>query len=253
MATPAPHSIDAPHTRSPSVSTAPSAAIIAQTNASDAPTSASLADSFVACSPLVRVDAAKQLVELDCMAVLETGFLEQYICLAGTRDHEALFVFEGRASEVHAAMLLAGFISQAPGAWQEVASESEAGAMQLKAIAPRGSELEIEVRLADGTSHPLEWFVRAAPIGTPTSNTPPRRFIFGGSKFHRDRRTGVERYVADGSGSLVGLVTFGDETIGALEVIPDSASAAQPMWEVWSERMPPMGSRVQVRITGLPK
>ena len=69
----------------------------------------------------------------------------------------------------------------------------------------------------------------------------------------RDRRTGVERYVADGSGSLVGLVTFGDETIGALEVIPDSASAAQPMWEVWSERMPPMGSRVQVRITGLPK
>ena len=236
MATPAPHSIDAPHTRSPSVSTAPSAAIVAQTNASDAPTSASLADSFVACSPRIRVDAAKQLVELDCMAVLETGFLEQYICLAGTRDHEALFVFEGRASEVHAAMLLAGFISQAPGAWQEVASE-----------------LEIEVRLADGTSHPLEWFVRAAPIGTPTSNTPPRRFIFGGSKFHRDRRTGVERYVADGSGSLVGLVTFGDETIGALEVIPDSASAAQPMWEVWSERMPPMGSRVQVRITGLPK
>ena len=72
--------------------------------------------------------------------------------------------------------------------------------------------------------------------------------MFAGSRFRVDRRTGAERYLADGSGSLVGLVTFGDETIAPREVIPDQASVESPMWEVWTERMPPLGSRVTLVV-----
>jgi hypothetical protein len=72
--------------------------------------------------------------------------------------------------------------------------------------------------------------------------------VFAGSRFVRNPRTQEERYEADGSGSLVGLVTFGDETIGAVEVIPDSAQVASPVWEIFPERVPAPGTRVKLRI-----
>jgi hypothetical protein len=43
-------------------------------------------------------------------------------------------------------------------------------------------------------------------------------------------------------------VTFGDETIAPREVIPDQAEVESPMWEVWTERMPPLGTRVTVVV-----
>jgi hypothetical protein len=45
-------------------------------------------------------------------------------------------------------------------------------------------------------------------------------------------------------------VTFGDETVGATEVLPDQASAASPIWEVFTERMPEPGTKVTIRLTG---
>jgi para-nitrobenzyl esterase len=46
---------------------------------------------------------------------------------------------------------------------------------------------------------------------------------------------------------------LGDETIAALEVIPDQTSAAQPIWEVFTERMPAPGAAVRISITKAPR
>ncbi|MFZ9881974.1 MAG: hypothetical protein ACO3QC_11290 [Phycisphaerales bacterium] len=43
-------------------------------------------------------------------------------------------------------------------------------------------------------------------------------------------------------------MTFGDETIAAVDVVPDQASAAEPVWEVWTERMPKPGTVVTVTL-----
>ena len=92
-----------------------------------------------------------------------------------------------------------------------------------------------------------------APIDATTAANPaPARFVFGGSRFQTDRKSGRERYLADGSGSLIGLVTFGDETIGAAEVVPDQAGVATPTWEVFSERMPTPGTRVTIMVNRIP-
>jgi hypothetical protein len=40
----------------------------------------------------------------------------------------------------------------------------------------------------------------------------------------------------------VGLVTFGDELIGAQAVIPDQVGIEAANWEAWTERMPPSGA-----------
>ncbi|MFZ9881975.1 MAG: YdjY domain-containing protein, partial [Phycisphaerales bacterium] len=102
--------------------------------------------SWIEMTPLIRVDRAAQTVELKATAVLDVGFLEQYICLAGTRDHEALFVFEGKASEVHAALLLAGFAPGAPGLWREL--QAADGSFALEKIPPKGDRVSVTVGIA---------------------------------------------------------------------------------------------------------
>ena len=200
---------------------------------------------WTALTPLVRVDRDARMVEFDAVAVLDVGFLEQLVCMVGTREHESIFAFEGKPSEVHAALLVVGAEPGRPGRWREVALAD--GSVTIEGVPAEGTEVALEVELPDGSARPIEWFMRASPISSTTNAAPPSRFVFAGSRFLRNPRTQEERYAADGSGSLVGLVTFGDETIGAVEVIPDSAQAAAPVWEVFSERVPAPGTRVKIR------
>lgn len=195
----------------------------------------------------IRVNRSEVAVEFSATAVIETGFLEEYVCTVGTREHESLFAFDGKASEIHAAMLLAGFIAGAPGRWRETPNDD--GSLTLELVLPTGDPVEAAVRMPDGTMRPIDWFVRRAPLGDAAAGAPPRQFRFAGSRFRTDRKSGREFYLADGSGSLLGLVTFGDEVIAPVEVIPDQASAAAPTWEVHSERMPKPGTQVTIVLS----
>ena len=226
-------------------------ATTATTDASTiAPHAANLpAERWTQLTPKVRCDSARGIVEFEAVAVLKAGFLEQYVCTVGTREHEALFAFDGKASDVHAALLLAGLEPGRPGYWREV--EGANGERTIELVAPTGPEVSIRVRLADGTERGIEWFARASPVQlreVDAATTPPSRFVFAGSKFVTNRRTGAERYAADSAGSLVGLVTFGDETIASVEVIPDKSDVAAPIWEAFTERMPEPGTIVTIVI-----
>ena len=53
-----------------------------------------------------------------------------------------------------------------------------------------------------------------------------------------------EHYVADESGSIIGLVTFGDEVIGFSRVLADQDAVQEPEWEVNTAAIPPMGTSV---------
>jgi hypothetical protein len=57
-----------------------------------------------------------------------------------------------------------------------------------------------------------------------------------------------EHYVADRTGSIVGIVTFGDETIAFDEVLSDQAEVDAPQWQARTERMPAPGTRVELVI-----
>ncbi len=207
---------------------------------------------WIALSPRVRVIRERSLVEFDAISVLREGFLEAYVCTPSTREHEALFVFDGAASEIHAALLVAGLSPGAPGGWRSP-GDDDADAPPFIAIPPSGPEVSVEVVLPDGSTHPIASFARRSPLATGGVATrreqPPDRFVFAGSRFV-PRRDGGERYLADGSGSLVGLVTFGDETIAAVEPIPDQASVFAPVFEADPDRMPAPGTEVRIRIGG---
>ena len=59
---------------------------------------------------------------------------------------------------------------------------------------------------------------------------------------------GYSRYEADLSGSIIGLVTFGDETIGLSRVIPDQVDVEPAQWRIREGRVPSIGSTVRVLL-----
>ena len=75
--------------------------------------------------------------------------------------------------------------------------------------------------------------------------------MFAGSKIvKRKNASGEERevYDADGSGTIIGLTTFGSEVIGWSRLISPDASAEEPEWIADFGKTPPADIKVRVRI-----
>lgn len=192
-------------------------------------------------APGVLVDRAAGRIELEGEVCVDAGWLEQIACTPGTREHESLVSLPVRPRDVHAALLLLGLKPGAPGSWRV---EED----RLIEIAPHGPALRVRVRWTspDGVSHeePIATWIRDAPSGTSPSID---RWLFSGSLMV-PTRDGGERYLADASGSIIGLVTFGDEVLALPVVRPDAEAVAPPEWEAWTERLPAIGTKVVVVV-----
>ena len=221
----------------PPVAPVPPVAAVSPAPAAPPTPPAPAAPSWVQLSPTLRVDAGGGQVEADAVVALDAGFLEQVACKAGTREHESLLVPADLPSRIHAALLMAGLEPGAPGEWHQ----AEDGSVQ--ATPPRGPRVRVLIRLPDGTEVPASSWVRDARSGKQLPDVP---FVFAGSAFRPNPPSmgPGEHYVADWTGSVVGLVTFGDEVVAAAEVIPDQAGVAEPVWVAWTERIPRPGTRV---------
>ena len=209
-------------------------------------------------APGVKVDRAQQLVTVDGTVVLTQGFLEQLVCTPSTRVHESLIAIDAAPRELHAALLLAGIEPGQPGRWQEVAGS--AGNWTVDRVRPEGPPVDVRVRWTapDGGTREarlLDWVRRVSTTGDPTApahsaSSPTGQFVFSGSRIRANTPSmgAGEHYVADLTGSVVGLVTFGDEVIAYDEVIADKVDIDPATWVAWTERMPPEGTRVELLI-----
>src|SRR5690606_7198965 len=119
--------------------------------------------------------------------------------------------------------------SGAPGRWMlDPATE------EVVLVPPRGEQLDILVHYqhnGETTTEAIrEWIIDAEGKRT----FPPDPWVFGGSHFRPNAEFmgPGEHYLADMSGSIIGLVTFGDEVIGFSHVISDQAAIHDPEWLV---------------------
>lgn len=210
---------------------------------------ASVATGWKEVFPFVRVDAAKHEVEFDAEVpayayVGKDGvvYLEVLVCTRDTREHEALLVTGAKASDVHAALLMAGLVPGAPGGWEWKEKE-------LFPIAPRGEFVEVVLVLERGgarAEEPLGRWVKNVATGALLESRPDEGFVFAGSGFVT--RGGGERYAADGAGTLVGLATFGTETIAWRRVFSPESSVDEPVWAVDRSVQPEAGTKVKVVV-----
>ncbi len=70
-------------------------------------------------------------------------------------------------------------------------------------------------------------------------------WVFSGSSFFTDKKTGEKFYQAE-SGDLICVANFSTATIDL--AINSSAQADELMWEAFTERIPPIGTKVTVEL-----
>lgn len=229
-------SFESPSARAPDSQSSSGPSSDAPAPTAPTPTATATAPRRVVLSPSLRVDVDRGEVEVDGIVSLDAGYLEQVACRRGTREHESLFVPDAMPSAIHAALLLAGFTPGRPGSWRW--NERR----EVEFDAPSGDPVEVLLRIGDEAPRPVREFIRDARSG---ELFPAGPFVFAGSLERENPPSLGEgtHYLADWSGSVIGIVTFGDEVVAWREVIPDSADAAEPVWITRSSELPPPGTR----------
>ena len=194
--------------------------------------------SWVALKPGLRISREAGSVMFEAEICLDEGWLEQLVCGQGTREHESIMVTTIPASSIHAAMLAVGLEAGRPGQWVD------------GFVSPKGSEVMIRVRVSPERSDvPLrEWVIGAEGV------SPDQSWVFAGSRMRGPDEVpeGYSRYEADTTGSIIGLVTFGDEMLAYQEVIPDQIEVAPEEWKARTEAIPPVGTKVWVLVSPVP-
>lgn len=192
-------------------------------------------------APGLVVDRERPELRIVARVAADRGFLEQLVCLQGTREHESLLSISVPPSLVHAGLLALGLEPGRPGRWWLAD-----GTLQVDP--PEGPVVEPFVRRIRGgrtDEFPLRrWTVSAdgssfdSPIvfaGSEIKPNPPSLARFRGPGEH---------YVADLTGSVVGLVTFGDELLAPRFVHADRAEVEPPTYQARTEAMPAPGTAV---------
>lgn len=201
--------------------------------------------------PHVRVDLAKRIVELDGIVPIDPHnpqtpriYLEAMVCTNDTKEHESLVMTRARPSHVHAALLLVGITPGTPGDWDWTGDT-------IRPVAPTGPRVRAEavVESPAGTRvEPLEsWVINARDGRRLTVHDAGHHHVFGGSQFITK---GDERhYRADSEGVIVGLATFGGETLGWTRPHHHDSGLNEPVWIADPAKLPKFGSPVRVRLT----
>ena len=199
----------------------------------------------------LKLDLATRTIEIPAMVPIDCHdpkrprvFLEVCLCLLDTKEHESLALTMVKPSQVHAAMLAAGFKPGHPVTW----SEKEG---KVIAAPPEGEAVKVEFAWKDEkgeerTASPLEW-IKNVKTGKSASEM-GAGFVFAGSVMVK-RPSGKERYDADADGTLVGLASFGSETIAWNRVFNPDSQTDEPVWIADAEKVPRTGTQITVRIS----
>ena len=207
--------------------------------------------------PGVRVDLEKKLVEFGGSVPIDAHskadlkvFLETTVCTADSKEHESLVVTRAKPSQVHAALLMIGLKPGRPGFWQN-------GRAGWKGVPPEGDPVTVRfaVKGKDGSVQeidPADWIVNVKGNKTLREESPDSGWVFAGSKLVT-QKPGPDgekpaRYAADSEGTLIGLTSFGTETIGWTAMYSPDSDKQEPEWIASKEKTPEIGTQVVVRI-----
>lgn len=211
--------------------------------------------------PGVFADLSTKVVEFDGtispMLVKDdkapSFYLEVLVCSPNTREHETFVVSSAKPSHIHAALLAVGLTPGTPGAWKLKDNK-------LESIPPKGDRVSMHLVYSDKDgkvieADPLDWivnekdrtlFLDAEKKLSPQDAPSPPGWIFAGSRLRK--REGKEVYDADGSGTIIGLTTFGSEVVGWSRVISPDAGIHAPEWIADLDKTPPASTKVRVRL-----
>ncbi len=182
----------------------------------------------------VWIDLKKKQILVGGRICLREGLLEMFSCPVGTKEHEAIVSANTPARFVHAGLVAIGARPGPPVQFQP------------KYKPAQGTEVEVTVIWKDlkGKEHRVraqQWVKQ-----TKTGKALEYPWVFAGSGFWTDERTGKQYYNADG-GEFICVSNF---STAMLDLPVESSDANDTlMFCAFTERIPPRGTRVYLLLT----
>lgn len=208
--------------------------------------------------PGIEIHPVKRIVDVDAQVSLTDGMLELIACTEGTKEHEAIIRINALPIHVHTALLLIGARNGTPAMRQPINEEQT----RWRHVRPNGQPIHVSLVVEDAEGKPVERpisdFVKYTegdpympdiynqrPDSEEERQAFPNVFLFTGSHLIDDR-DGNKQYLADQSGHVITISTFGDELLGLADV--QSRDNGELVWEVDSTHLPPLDSKVKLRL-----
>jgi hypothetical protein len=215
-------------------------------------------DNGVVRLPGIEIHAEKAMVDVDAQVSLTEGLLELIACTKGTKEHEAIVRIDALPIHVHTALLLIGARNGTP-AMRKPINEEKTRWMHVR---PNGQPVHVSLVLKDAegkvVERPINDFIKRTEgdpympdTGSETDGIDEEReafpdvFLFTGSHLIEDKE-GNKQYLADQSGHVITISTFGDELLGLADI--QSRENGELVWEVDPTHLPPLDTKVTLRL-----
>ena len=200
--------------------------------------------------PGVKINLAERCVDVEAKICLEEGTLELVACIKGTKEHESIVVVDAKAMHIHTALLLLGAKPGKPAHRLQITDGEPSG--RWVDVPPAGAKVAVSLLLTKEGGERVERkigdFIKrlGAEGGEDGASFPESSFLFAGSILADAPAGARRRYMADDSGNLVSISTFGDETLCLPGV--HAHTNEQLLWEVDGTHTPPLGTKVTLRL-----
>ena len=202
--------------------------------------------------PGINLNMEEKAVDVQAEVCLHEGLLELVACTPDSKEHESIVMIDAKAMHIHTALLLLWAKPGNPAMQKKLDKEGT----RWVPVDPKGDPVEVFLVFPDeeGTlrEHPISNFVApAAQVdfdGTPlppSKDKFPSSFVFAGSHLVQDG-PGPRKYVADFSGNVISISTFGDELLCLPGIYGHQNGGLS--WQVNSEGLPPIGDKVILRL-----
>ncbi|MBC8875772.1 MAG: hypothetical protein H8E44_40625 [Planctomycetes bacterium] len=211
--------------------------------------------------PGLVINFQERCVDLEGSICLDEGMLELIACTKQTKEHESIVVVHARPMHIHTALLLLGAQSGNPAMRRPIGE----GGTRWVDIPPRGDPVDIYLVFSNkhgkAVERPISDFVTrsekdpdglfgalegdAHEVDKDNREKFPKTFLFAGSLLVGDG-PGARTYLADRSGSVISIATFGDELL----CLPGVHAKANDtlMWQIDAMHLPEVGSKVTLRL-----
>lgn len=202
--------------------------------------------------PGVEINLKERCVDVASAVCLREGLLELIACTKDTKEHEAIVRIEAVPKHVHTALLLIGAKPGSPAMRKPVDKEAtrwidtppSGGPVDVSLVIPDKEGKMIERPIADfivAKDHEPGASVEDAKV----ERFPTSTFLFAGSILDGEK-DGPRQYIADSSGNVISITTFGDELL----CLPDfhDKDNVSLMWQIDSTHLPPIGTKVTLRL-----
>lgn len=200
--------------------------------------------------PHITIHAVERRVDVEAVVCLEEGFLELIACGRDSKEHESVIMVEAKPSHIHAALLLIGAQAGNPAMRKPLDEEGT----RWENLPPQGQPIKVSLVFTKEGEKPME-----RPISNfiaPSINPPglreasggenkfPDTFLFTGSMFHGEAED--RKYIADFSGHVISVATFGDEVFSLSEIHGQDNSSLS--WQIKPGSLPQLGTKVILRL-----